>query len=326
MEYLQNHRTLSSSDMDEVRSSIQSLSSPHDFDLKGDGAVLDARVSSAQCGDLTLVHMTYGEVEISLKSPEEDNDGLLLFLLTDGVGNVQHRSANLDCSVNWGFMRDLATPIQANQQSFSSFMLPLSKKKLKTHARSLIGNEVDFLDLDFDPRVNFSSPGEAAVRKTVHYIAEILDGPLRTLNSPIISAQMEDLLLTQLLTLLPNSYQGLVSDLSVATIVPYHVKRARDYIHAHASQKVGVSDVAVAAGCSYRAVQRGFLDAYGLSPMAYLRIVRLKSIRAVLLAGQDDRSISEISDKWGFPHTGRFSQAYKQEFGELPSETMRRNS
>ena len=326
MTYLRNHRVLSSTDLDEVRESIINLTVPHDFDVKGKHAQLNVCVAAAKCSDLSLMHVAFGDVEISVKSPEEDADGLILYLVTSGSGVVRHAGRETEFSMGRGFIRDLVAPVNARQESLGIFALPLSKRKLKAHARSLIGDEVDLVGLTFEPEIDFTAPGGTIIRNTIHYIAEALDSALLELGNPILNARMEDLLLTQCLTLLPNSYQDALNGRSVATIVPYHVKRAREYIHAHSGKKLGLADIAAAAGCGYRCVQRGFMDAYGASPMAYLRMVRLKRIRALLLSGQDGSAISDTAKKWGFAHMGRFARAYYQEFGELPSETMRRRS
>ena len=34
-------------------------------------------------------------------------------------------------------------------------------------------------------------------------------------------------------------------------------------------------------------------------------------------------SVADTAFKWGFSHLGRFSAAYRREFGELPRETLR---
>mgnify|MGYP000336126319 FL=1 len=326
MSYLRNHRVLSSTDLDELRQSIANLTAPHDFDIKGEHAQLDACVAAAKCGDLSFMHVAFGNVEISVKSPEENADGLILYLITSGSGVLRLAGKEIEFSVRKGVMRDLVAPVNASEAGFGAFALPLSKSKLKAHARALIGDTADPMGLTFEPEIDFTAPGGTIIRNTIHYIAEALDSSLLDLDNPIVNARMEDLLLTQCLTLLPNSYQAALNGRSVATVVPYHVKRAREYIHAHADKKLGLADIAAVAGCGYRGVQRGFMDAYGVSPMAYLRIVRLKRIRALLLEGPDGSSISDIAKKWGFPHMGRFAQVYRREFGELPSETARRRS
>lgn len=326
MSYLHNHELLSSTDIDEVREFVKNLTSPHEFELNGRRAEMSARFAAAQCGDLSLVHATFGNVEIGVTSPEENADGLLFYVMTSGAGNVRHGAKEHEYATGTGFFRDMAAPVNAKQKDFGAFMIPLSKEKLRAHARSLAGEEANLRELKFDTEVDLTTPGGTVVRNTIHYIAEALDGPLRELNNPIINTQLEDMLMTQLLTLLPNSFQDVLSGRPVPTVVPYNVKCARDYMHAHADQKVGFADIVAAAGCSYRGVQRGFMDAYGMSPMAYLRSIRLKQIRAVLLTAQDGSAISDIAKKWGFAHAGRFSQAYCREFGELPSETVRKRS
>jgi AraC-like DNA-binding protein len=112
----------------------------------------------------------------------------------------------------------------------------------------------------------------------------------------------------------------------VTKVVPYYIKRARDYIHAHADKKIGLADIAAVAGCGYRGMQRGFMDAYGTTPMAYLRIVRLKRIRAILRGELGGHAISDVAKQWGFTHMSRFARDYCREFGELPSETVRKNA
>ncbi|MDF1749249.1 MAG: AraC family transcriptional regulator [Alphaproteobacteria bacterium] len=326
MRYLSNHEVLSSGDIDEVRDFVKTISAPHDFELNGKGAELGARFAIAQCGDVNLVHVTFGNVDIRVKSEEENTDEVLIYVVTSGSGTVQHGAKDMQATISKGFIRDTAMPVDASQKDLSTFMIPISKKKLKDHVNSLMGTEPDLMDISFNQEIDILTPGGAIVRNTIFYLAEALDGPLRGLNNPILNAQLEDMLLTQILTLLPNSYQDVLNGHPISTVVPYNIKRAREYIHAHADKKVGLAEIVAAAGCSYRAVQRGFLDAYGVSPMAYLRTVRLRRIRAMLLAGPGEGSISEIAQKMGFCHAGRFSQAYCREFGELPSETLRKRS
>ena len=59
--------------------------------------------------------------------------------------------------------------------------------------------------------------------------------------------------------------------------------------------------------------------------MSYLRDARLDRVRAELadLTGAPGVKVTEVAMKWGFHHLGRFSAAYRQRFGESPSETLR---
>jgi transcriptional regulator GlxA family with amidase domain len=52
----------------------------------------------------------------------------------------------------------------------------------------------------------------------------------------------------------------------------------------------------------------------------HLRDLRLDRARAALRA-QDGTAVAEIAAACGFAHAGRFSQAYRERFGELSAET-----
>lgn len=325
MTYLQNHTILSSSDLDEVRESIKNLASRHDLDVHGHNAHFSARVAAVECDDLNLMHVSFGNTRLSVESSEEDDDGLLLYIVTSGKGVACHSGCEVEFSPGTGFMRDLSAPVSATEDNFSALVLRLSKSKLKNHTRALVGENVDLMGLKFDPLIEPAMPGWNVFRNTVRYVAEALDGSLQELQNPMITTQMTDMLFTQCLSLLPNSYQDVMNDRATTLVVPYYVKRARDYIHAHLDKKLGLSDISMAAGCGYRGLQKGFMDAFGMTPMTYVRSVRLKRIRAILTTDTNGKTVSEIAQQWGFTHMGRFAQDYQREFGELPSETIRKH-
>ncbi|MEU8785014.1 helix-turn-helix domain-containing protein [Streptomyces sp. NPDC048637] len=65
-----------------------------------------------------------------------------------------------------------------------------------------------------------------------------------------------------------------------------------------------------------------FRDRLGLSPMSYVRNLRLDRIREDILASTDP--ISTIAYRWGVHHLGRFAGQYRHRFHELPSDTAAR--
>lgn len=80
-----------------------------------------------------------------------------------------------------------------------------------------------------------------------------------------------------------------------------------------------------ATGLSPRTLQRTFQAEYGLCPQEWLRIERLNRVRADLLNAQTNTSVTQTATRWGFFHFGRFSQYYRELFGERPSETLARS-
>jgi AraC family ethanolamine operon transcriptional activator len=103
------------------------------------------------------------------------------------------------------------------------------------------------------------------------------------------------------------------------------VKQANDYMQAHIDQALTLTGLCQALGTSSRALCYGFQEMFGMSPMAYLKILRLQGAHRTLRASDPDtKTVAEIASQFGFWHLGYFAHDYKQMFGELPSETLKR--
>jgi transcriptional regulator GlxA family with amidase domain len=81
-----------------------------------------------------------------------------------------------------------------------------------------------------------------------------------------------------------------------------------------------------ATGLSPRTLQRTFQVEYGLCPQEWLRVERLNQVRQDLLSPRQSDSVTHTATRWGFFHLGRFSQYYRELFGEKPSETLGRRA
>lgn len=102
------------------------------------------------------------------------------------------------------------------------------------------------------------------------------------------------------------------------------VQRAKTFMHARFDRPLTVPEIAEAAGVSVRTLQEGFQRHEGLTPMSFLREIRLEKARLGLqLADPDVSSVGAVALSCGFKHMGRFSGAYHEEFGEYPAETLR---
>jgi len=104
-----------------------------------------------------------------------------------------------------------------------------------------------------------------------------------------------------------------------------HLLRAAEFVHAFASSPISLTDIATAAALTPRALQLAFRRHFGLTPLGYLRDVRLDRARDELLRAEPSgTTISAVAARWGFLNAGRFAGAYAQRFGEYPLETLRR--
>ena len=322
--YLENHQVLSSRDLNETRALLADLNSIDSLDLIERPAFFDVAVRGTVLGDLQVLHSSFGDCRIQLRTPESDNDALFMIIPTEGDGTVQHQGCDYTISTRRGLIRDMRMPLFADEDRFACFGVRLPKDILSKHCRMLLGNDGSATDPGFEISLDLASAPGRHVCNTLNYIAQALDGPLLNSDNSIVLSGLQDLLLTNILMMLPNSCSELLHGQTKSNAVPHYVKRARDYIHAHAHTPITLETLVQHADCGYRTLQTAFNAAYGISPMAYLKSVRLSHAYKDLLDSEEGASVAEIAMKWGFAHAGRFSQSYARQFGVLPSETLRK--
>jgi AraC-like DNA-binding protein len=141
--------------------------------------------------------------------------------------------------------------------------------------------------------------------------------------SPLLQAEMSRLGALTLLELYPIAADALPGALLLPKNV--HVRRAVEYVNAHAHLPITSTDLAEVASLSLRALQQAFQRHFDVTPNGYIRRVRLDRVRDALRAGDPSTTnIGEVALAWGFAHPGRFSAAYRRQHGEYPRDTLRR--
>jgi transcriptional regulator GlxA family with amidase domain len=95
-------------------------------------------------------------------------------------------------------------------------------------------------------------------------------------------------------------------------------------MRSHAEEPLTVAEIANAVGVGPRALQAAFRASHGITPRQLLAEIRLEEARARLLAPEAEMTVTDAALASGFAHFGRFAAAYRERYGELPSETLRR--
>ncbi|WP_297020665.1 helix-turn-helix transcriptional regulator [Thalassospira sp.] len=312
-----------SKDLAELQDVVSDFSSPVQLRINRKGDEIDADMALAMIGDQPFLHGTFGTARVDWQSAGESNDTMVLFVPTEGWGEITHLGRTWELTTGQGMMRDLGIEATAYQEQFYSYVLPFSKTRIREHAKSLGGDHLGLFPVEFDPVADFTTPGGQLIAQYMDFLANSLNHGLMDQNNTLVNSQARDLLLTQILTQLKSNVQDLLTGQGVSRVVPRYVKRAQEYIHANPSETLDMVSLSETAGCSYRTLQRGFVDAFGLTPRQYIRKVRLQLVRNDLMSSDGTVPIATIARRWGFAHMGRFAQEYAQEFGERPTETAR---
>ncbi|MEK8109757.1 helix-turn-helix domain-containing protein [Micromonospora sp. M12] len=82
------------------------------------------------------------------------------------------------------------------------------------------------------------------------------------------------------------------------------VRRAAEFIEAHAAVPLTVGRIAEACEVSQRALQVAFQRYHGQSPMAFLRAVRLRQAHWDLQHAKPGQTVAETARRWAGPTPG----------------------
>jgi AraC family transcriptional regulator, ethanolamine operon transcriptional activator len=98
--------------------------------------------------------------------------------------------------------------------------------------------------------------------------------------------------------------------------------RAEGFLRRSLEEPIRIADVCKAARTSRPSLHASFHSAFGMSPMAYWRSLRLAAARKDLEQARRGVTVAEVAVKWGFYRLGHFAADYRAMFGEKPSETL----
>jgi AraC-like DNA-binding protein len=104
---------------------------------------------------------------------------------------------------------------------------------------------------------------------------------------------------------------------------PYFLKRADRFIAARLDGDFGMDELARHCGVSGRTLQKAFADYRGVTPVAYVRNVRLDRAHAELQA--DGARVADVAARYGFGSTTTFTLEYRKRFGAAPRHRLRRS-
>lgn len=177
----------------------------------------------------------------------------------------------------------------------------------------------------------------------VPYAAAGIEGRGLQRSGVLMPRALTPLLVSQLNTLMTLSRQGpdtedwaahaqtglarfaalhlLPDSANVTTATPDADTRDRliGFIEAHLARPIQLLDLARAAGLGRSQLNAMTQSAFGCSPMALLRRLRLQAAHRDL-EGKPDQNLTQLALRYGFEHQGRFSQYYREAFGAVPRE------
>lgn len=319
---LNRHPVLRTRSLDEARQAVTEVYLDHDL-RTAQPECLDMTLNAVEQRLFTAGFLTYGAHATLTMPPTEDSyhinlttQGATLGECSDGQrATTRARRSGLILhpgqtnTVNW-------------EPSAEQIILKIPRKSLESHLADLLGQPVHSA-IDFGFELDLSTPAGASLLASVEFFVNELDRPGGIADMPLARDQFESFIMSQLLAAGNHPYR----DDMLAE--PAHVKLGRlrpvvDFIEMNADEPLTPTELSRAGNMSVRTLHASFQRCFGMSPMAYVRKVRLEHVHDELASRHDpDLSVTAVATRWGFFHLGRFAQQYRDRFGEYPSETLR---
>jgi AraC-like DNA-binding protein len=170
--------------------------------------------------------------------------------------------------------------------------------------------------LDRELRAQFE---EAPDNAQLSFAATLAEDPrLAIATANAFEAMHHDELRIVRQTALDHLLANLTSHLRWRTLItpdprlPLVAQRARDYLHSHLHQDIGLDDLARVTGVDRFRLSRAFKAAFGMAPHAYLIQLRLTRARHLLARGESPVSVAAALGFADQSHLGRwFQRAYR---------------
>ena len=281
-----------------------------------------SRMVLRPAGDLLL---SYINDQVATTN-EVDGTGLDMFCFTTVLNGEMDlsqdgRQATASGSQGLAFRTSLGTRFGTSRDN-ARLNLLLNAATVERALEAMLGDHlrekpVFALGLDWDRGL-----GGTLQRQIAIMLAEF-GCPDGIATNPVALASFTDFIVQVILRGLPHSYSEQLAQ-GRHGAGPGYLRRAEDFMRAHAASPLRLDQIAAAAGCSVRTLSLVFRRFRETTPLAALHAFRLEAARAELLDETNAASAATIAGRHGFSNWGRFRSAYQRRFGPLPSSPSRK--
>ena len=273
-----------------------------------------------QLANIGLGFCAYGGARSVVEFPESDFARLQIGLKGSAVtilnGTAIAITERQSCIVPPG------EPIRIMfEPGYEQLILRIRARALEQTLTTLLGAKPAGV-LRFDPIAAAVQPNALVLRDLAMFLANQLDATATELPRAVL-VELEQALIVSFLSAHRHNFSELL-ERAEKDVTPRIVRLAEEYIEASWDRAITIEELASQTGVSIRALYAAFKKSRGYSPMAFVKTVRLRRARQMLMDPAWRSSVSLVAFKCGFGNLGHFARDYRDMFGELPSETLSR--
>jgi AraC-like DNA-binding protein len=204
----------------------------------------------------------------------------------------------------------------------SALLISIDRPLLEFHLESFLG-AVPRSPVVFEPILDMNSGGGQTWKQLWNYLLMELNMQRFDPGSAKWGRDAVALIIDALLLNAHHTCSEVLIDYNRRNL-PHYLRRAENFMYAHAGDPMRLEQVASHAGVSLRTLRKAFVKYRGVPPVRALLHLRLDAVNRDLSQSNGIGSVTEFASRWGFRELGRFAVKYRKRFNETPSQTLRR--
>jgi AraC-like DNA-binding protein len=307
---LRQYRYFESNDIDDTRQRIASVLQPHRLMPGSSRTAHSAYMNYARLDNLAFGSLCYAGA-MGVEAGEIE-DYYLVILSLGGYADVSVGGRRTMVGQSQGVVVGPSTSFGGTfSGDCEQFFVRVEKQAILAHA--------GYEHLQMDPVVDLSRPELAPWLAQLRILASSPETVALAQRDRRVAVELERLLVLLLLAGQPHHSQQRTH----TSLLPRTVRRAEAFIAEHAAEPLTLADIADAAGVPVRTLLQSFRRFRDTSPMQLVREARIDMSRDLLLRAGATERVADIALSCGFVNLGRFASAYRERFGETPSQTLR---
>jgi AraC-like DNA-binding protein len=277
----------------------------------------DARVNLIELRETALA---FGATSCDLTADHLATDFVRLQIAVKGCATTTAAGRTTDIDARQFAIAPAGIPSQMScEAGHQRLTLRLKQEPLARKLSALLGGRPKG-DIRFESVIAVEDPHARSLYRLIRFLLLQLDSPTSTLPA-VVYGELEQAMQLAFLCASRHSFSHLLEapdKLSDSGLVA----RLEEFIEAHWHEAITIERLVAEAGVSGRSLFRTFERARGYSPMAFVKAVRLRHARDMLLSGDPSVSVASAASACNFLNQGHFARHYREAFGELPSATL----
>jgi AraC-like DNA-binding protein len=284
-------------------------------------SVLDVQFDVISLGNVSLIRNRMGP-EVTLVC--EGTRDFLLTIPLKGRSTFEFNGETIVCNKRRGMILSPVRNLSIHRSLGSeNAVVKLDCKAVETALTSLVARKLNGPIL-FEPLVDIRTGIGASLRRYVLHLFNDINNNDSGMAIPEVANAASRALITEVLFMLRHNYSEMLTGPGKKPLMP-EVRRVEEYIEANFHRVINDRQLADFSGSSASTLYRTFMKYRGYTPIQFLRQVRMRRARKLLLSPGAHGTVTSIALDCGFTHFSRFAGEYRRQYGESPSATLRKN-